>query len=606
MMKNACSATCLKPETVGRSNQKTYNINDLEKFGSSFVSESGPCLVQEPPSQDHGLSPRTDAGGQLSSSGGSGRDLPHVGGAPGPAEHCHPRDGGQFSGLCRRSGRQSHQSGSAHDGGQVQGQLSDHLGSVQGGQGIHQVVPESHQRGLSHHDEAVQDLHRLRGQKQDGSNQCGAQVPDLAESGANPSQRQSSGQEPEPEGYGEARKSQDSCPGGGERDGMGSRPECRRAGASESGEGELGVHDCQSSGSRGDGEPAHSGQNGQPSPCCGDDLPRHEVNYVMSRKVRRYLQKNVQRIQSKPPEATKGEDETGQESWDVCTVDVGLSCDVSEVFSVPRICPLAEQKGLRPGKSYDIRNGWNFLRADHRKSCLQEIRDNRPKHVHVCPPCGPYSQLQQLTEQKRDPEVVRRERVEAEVLLRFALQVCEEQQKSGRHYSFEHPKRARSWKERVMLEFVEKWEPHMVELDQCMFGLKDPESNGLYQKGTKFMTSNEFMGQFLGKKCDHSHDHETIEGQTKVGGVWVNRSRCAQVYPRALVEGLLKAVKLQRNKDDQDVFAVEQLSEKSEGLLESVRRCHVNLGHPSRERFLHMLKTAGAHEKALKKNRQGV
>ena len=56
------------------------------------------------------------------------------------------------------------------------------------------------------------------------------------------------------------------------------------------------------------------------------------MNCVMSRKVRRYLQKNVQIIQSKPPEAATGEDETGRESWDVCTVDVGLECDVSEVF----------------------------------------------------------------------------------------------------------------------------------------------------------------------------------------------------------------------------------------------------------------------------------
>jgi hypothetical protein len=148
-----------------------------------------------------------------------------------------------------------------------------------------------------------------------------------------------------------------------------------------------------------------------------------------------------------------------------------------------------------------------------------------------------------------------------------------------------------------MLDFVEKWEPYMVELDQCMFGLKDPESHRLYQKGTRLMTSNEFFGKFLGKRCDHSHKHEPIEGKTRVGGIWVNRSRCAQVYPRALVEGLLKAVRLQRNKDDHDVFAVEQLSGKNEGLLESVRRCHVNLGYPSRERFIHMLKTAGAHEK---------
>ena len=33
---------------------------------------------------------------------------------------------------------------------------------------------------------------------------------------------------------------------------------------------------------------------------------------------------------------------------------------------------------------------------------------------------------------------------------------------------------------------------------------------------------------------------------------------------------------------------------------ESIRRCHVNLGHPSRERFLHMLKSANANPQAIR------
>lgn len=514
---DACSATCFKPETVGKPKEKTYHISDLEEFGSNSLSESGPCPVQEHPVQDHGLSPCADVSGQLSGSGGFGRDLSHVGGAPDEADHSDSRDSGRLSRQHRRSGGQSNQPGSAHDGGQVQSQLSDHVGSVQGGQRLCQVVSEPHRREISCHDETVQDFHRLCGQEQDGPNQRREQVPGMAESGANSSQCQGPSQEQASEEFGNTGESNDPCPGGGERDGLGPHHECRRAGSQESGEGELGVHDYQSSGSRRDGQPAHPGQNGQPSPCHGDDLQGHEVNYVMSRKVRRYLQKNVQIIQSKQPEATTGGDETGRESWDVCTVDVGLECDVSEVFSVPRICPLAEQRGLKSGKSYDIRNGWNFLRADHRKSCLQEIRENRPKHVHVCPPCGPYSQLQQLTENKRDPEVVRRERVEAEVLLRFALQVCEEQRSHGRHYSFEHPKRARSWGERVMVDFVEKWEPYMVELDQCMFGLKDPESQGLYQKGTRLMTSNEFFGKFLGKSVTILMNMNPLKGEPELG-----------------------------------------------------------------------------------------
>ena len=44
----------------------------------------------------------------------------------------------------------------------------------------------------------------------------------------------------------------------------------------------------------------------------------------------------------------------------------------------------------------------------------------------------------------------------------------------------------------------------------------------------------------------------------------------------------------------------EQLKEPDPGgLLESVRRCHVSLGHPSKERLIHMLKSAGASDKAI-------
>lgn len=45
--------------------------------------------------------------------------------------------------------------------------------------------------------------------------------------------------------------------------------------------------------------------------------------------------------------------------------------------------------------------------------------------------------------------------------------------------------------------------------------------------------------------------------------------------------------------------AVEPLNEKNENLQEIVQRCHNNLGHPSQERFLHLLKSAGASEKAI-------
>ena len=99
-------------------------------------------------------------------------------------------------------------------------------------------------------------------------------------------------------------------------------------------------------------------------------------------------------------------------------------------------------------------------------------------------------------------------------------------------------------------------------------------------------------------RCDGNHEHQVLQGQTKVGGKWYNRTHVAQVYPRDMVYRIVKCAKLAVRGRESDVFAAEQLRrERSDRqLLESVRRCHVNLGHPAKERFLHMLKSANASE----------
>jgi len=68
---------------------------------------------------------------------------------------------------------------------------------------------------------------------------------------------------------------------------------------------------------------------------------------------------------------------------------------------------------------------------------------------------------------------------------------------------------------------------------------------------------------------------------------------------RKMVETIVKAISLDKNDRRKEVLAVEPLQGKHEQIPESVMRCQVNLGHPSRERFLHLLKSAGASEKAI-------
>ena len=46
-------------------------------------------------------------------------------------------------------------------------------------------------------------------------------------------------------------------------------------------------------------------------------------------------------------------------------------------------------------------------------------------------------------------------------------------------------------------------------------------------------------------------------------------------------------------------YASEHQKKTDQDMLESIRRCQVNLGHPSLQRFLHMLKSSWACEKAI-------
>ena len=272
-------------------------------------------------------------------------------------------------------------------------------------------------------------------------------------------------------------------------------------------------------------------------------------------------------------------------------------------FPCPGVLPLPEKRGLKGLRSYDVAQGWNFLDAKHRKKCLDEIEHYKPECVVVSPPCGPFSTLQACSLDKQDPEQRNRKMIEARVLLGFAMQVCEMQHKAGRIFVFEQPVGATSWKE-VVTQKIEKLPGVFTfNLDQCMFGLKDPLSQVPYKKRTRLMTNCEEMKR-LKRDCDQLHEHQHVQGQTRVGGRLVNRSRCAQVYPKELIEQMIVAYKKHRNRRGHEILAAETLQEDRTDLERSVRRCHVNLGHPSKERFIHMLRSAGASARALESAKQ--
>lgn len=548
---DAAAAECHASERkkVRGDQEKEYDITQLEELGehkheSGFFGSVQP--LTGPPGTEDSHVPTASFQRDL---GDASRC--EDGRSPETRDHSGrlPRQGGGCTG-------QSHRASSYPEDRQVQEGKEDHVGSVSGGQELRPMVPEPHQPAEPSGDEKVQGVHRLCGcpeagpstdrDKEEGPVQKGELFQCHSQSeGSSGEVQGKDGEQEDEHGLG--------------RGGLGGK--------------ELG---------RGDG-----GQSGFRS-------ERFlSTEHTMSKKSRNRLKRNVQYLAAIDSCADHGNHR--DEISDFCLVNLDRSVDSSEVFSAPRISVAASEKGLRADQCYDIQSGWDFLKADHRKRCLEEIRAGKPKHVHVCPPRGPYSTMQNIS---KNGGGVGRDLVEAKVLVNFGVQVCSLQLELGSDFSFACPEHVASWGENNIRELEQRSGVFRIFLDQCCFGLRDPENGDYYRKPTSVLTSNECLVPLLGKTCKGDHIHQKLKGKVKVGSQWVHRTRCAQVYPKSLCRAFAKGI--QQKVGQQEVFAVEKMVGIQESLGESVRRCHVNLGHPSKEKFLNMLKTAGASEQTLK------
>ena len=110
-----------------------------------------------------------------------------------------------------------------------------------------------------------------------------------------------------------------------------------------------------------------------------------------------------------------------------------------------------------------------------------------------------------------------------------------------------------------------------------VFGLRDPENGKFYKKRMRVITNCREMARLLDRQCQHEHDHQRVEGKVRIGGVWCNRSLCAQVYPKDLVETFVKGIRDTKRHEEHDVLAVESLADDAKNLKERVFRCHTNL-----------------------------
>ena len=69
---------------------------------------------------------------------------------------------------------------------------------------------------------------------------------------------------------------------------------------------------------------------------------------------------------------------------------------VSELYSEPRIAKEAQQQGMQAGTSIDLKTGFDLTKAGDRQRAWRKLKEEDPDLVMICPPCGPFSQMQAI------------------------------------------------------------------------------------------------------------------------------------------------------------------------------------------------------------------
>ena len=249
-------------------------------------------------------------------------------------------------------------------------------------------------------------------------------------------------------------------------------------------------------------------------------------------------------------------------------MDLG-ALDVLEVFSPQRMTKGLRRFGLRDGVAIDIEemkpNGeerWNLDRAEDYELLMEMIYKEEPLLLTASPPCSTFSRLRNLSNFKRDPEIVAEEEEVGRGRLRKAVGCCKMQDDEGRFYLFEHPKEATSWNEPELEELRQRSTTYEIVSPMCKFHMKavGPDGQeGHVRKMTRWLTNSPAIAEELTGTCANELAGKEIHRHIHlIGG---GRAKAAQVYPVMLVNAVLRGLK----KEMQNAKMINSLEEEFTG-----------------------------------------
>ena len=135
------------------------------------------------------------------------------------------------------------------------------------------------------------------------------------------------------------------------------------------------------------------------------------------------------------------------------------------------------------------------------------IRRYCPTVVVVSPPCTAFS----IASQGEVDDHTLKSAVE---MIRFSIEICELQHRSGRHFIFEQPQSSRAWSLNEVIKMTYCDGVAKTTFPQCMYGLMSSDHQGpaLAYKPTSVLTNHPALAEVLQERCSGDHRHARLIG----------------------------------------------------------------------------------------------
>ena len=218
--------------------------------------------------------------------------------------------------------------------------------------------------------------------------------------------------------------------------------------------------------------------------------------------------------------------------------------DVIEVFCGPDSQLTHQTRNLGFKADRFSRQQGDLPTTEGRHLFFQKVCHQNPKNICFSPSCGPWSGFACLNGSRSLSawDALQQTRLLSLEQIALGVVLLRHQHSRNSHFHREQPRGSLMFK----LAYVQEVLHYLlaIDVDLCVAGeLKDLLNGMMIMKTlTILSTARRMIDALTGLRCSHQHEHQTIEGQTNVNEVTMNRSTFTENYPRRFARRLALAM----------------------------------------------------------------